>query len=52
MTLEQEPEAIEPSIALADVESSLALFAEGIAGRYLHIRSNQEFANIQKQIFT
>ena len=44
MTLEQEPEAIEPSIALADVESSLALFAEGIAGRYLHIRSNQEFA--------
>ena len=44
MSLEQEPEAIEPSIALADVESSLALFAEGIAGRYLHIRSNQEFA--------
>ena len=44
MTLEQEPEAIEPSIALADVESSLALFAEGIAGRYLHIRSNQDFA--------
>ena len=44
MTLEQEPEAIEPGIALADVESSLALFAEGIAGRYLHIRSNQEFA--------
>ena len=44
MTLEQESEAIEPGIALADVESSLALFAEGIAGRYLHIRSNQEFA--------
>ena len=44
MTPELEPEAIEPSIALADVESSLALFAEGIAGRYLHIRSNQEFA--------
>ena len=43
MTLEKESEAIEPSIALADVESSLALFAEGIAGRYLHIRSNQEF---------
>ena len=44
MTFEKESEAIEPGIALADVESSLALFAEGIAGRYLHIRSNQEFA--------
>ena len=43
MTLEKKSEAIEPGIALADVESSLALFAEGIAGRYLHIRSNQEF---------
>ena len=37
-------ETTEPRIALADVESALALFAEGIAGRYLHIRSNQEFA--------
>ena len=37
-------ETIEPSVQLADVEASLGLFAEGIAGRYLHIRSNQEFA--------
>ena len=37
-------ETAEPRIALADVESALALFAEGIAGRYLHIRSNHEFA--------
>jgi nitric oxide reductase NorD protein len=35
---------VEPSVRLADVEAALGLFAEGIAGRYLHIRSNQEFA--------
>ena len=35
----------EPVVALADVESALTLFAEGIAGRYLHIRSSQEFAS-------
>lgn len=34
-----------PGQLLADVEASLALFAEGIAGRYLHIRSSQEFTN-------
>ena len=33
----------EPETLLADVESALALFAEGIAGRYLHIRGSQEF---------
>lgn len=33
-----------PAVWLADVEAALALFAEGIAGRYLHIRSSQEFA--------
>ncbi len=31
-------------IELADVESSLALFAEGIAGRYYHIAATGEFA--------
>ncbi len=41
-------ETAEPRIALADVESALALFAEGIAGRYLHIRSNDEFATNPK----
>ena len=35
---------VELSVRLADVEAALGLFAEGIAGRYLHIRSNQEFA--------
>ena len=30
-------------ILLADVESALTLFTEGIAGRYLHIRSTEEF---------
>ena len=35
---------VELSVRLADVESALGLFAEGIAGLYLHIRSNQEFA--------
>ena len=46
MTADQQTsaEAYEPVVALADVEAALALFAEGIAGRYLHIRSNQEFA--------
>ena len=37
-------ETLEPSVHLADIEAALGLFAEGIAGRYLHIRSNQEFA--------
>jgi nitric oxide reductase NorD protein len=36
-------EVSEPGTQLADVESALALFAEGIAGRYLHIRGSQEF---------
>ena len=30
-------------IHLADVESALTLFTEGIAGRYLHIRGTEEF---------
>ena len=37
-------ETVEPSLQLADVEAALGLFAEGIAGRYLHIRSSSEFA--------
>tara|TARA_B100000963_G_scaffold186689_1_gene162355 strand:+ start:16407 stop:18440 length:2034 start_codon:yes stop_codon:yes gene_type:complete len=32
------------SIRLADVEAPLALFTEGIAGRYLHLRSRDEFS--------
>lgn len=41
----QEPQETDgPCVKLADVEAALGLFAEGIAGRYLHIRSNQEFA--------
>ncbi|MCB1684636.1 MAG: VWA domain-containing protein [Pseudomonadales bacterium] len=31
-------------IELADVESRLALFTEGIAGRYYHIKATEEFA--------
>ena len=31
-------------IELAEVEASLALFAEGIAGRYYHIAATSEFA--------
>lgn len=38
-----EADVSEPETLLADVESALALFAEGIAGRYLHIRGSQEF---------
>ena len=38
------PETVEPCVQLADVEAALGLFAEGIAGRYLHIRSGNEFA--------
>jgi hypothetical protein len=30
-------------VTLADIEARLALFAEGIAGRYLHVRSTAEF---------
>jgi nitric oxide reductase NorD protein len=43
MVPEPNPQPDNPGVLLADVESSLALFAEGIAGRYLHIRANQEF---------
>ena len=32
-------------IELAEVESRLALFAEGIAGRYYHIKPSSEFAS-------
>jgi len=32
-------------VALVDVEASLTLFAEGIAGRYYHIKSTDEFAS-------
>ena len=32
-------------IALVDVEAELALFAEGIAGRYYHIRPTSEFSS-------
>ena len=32
-------------IRLADVESALALFAEGIAGRYYHIKASSEFTS-------
>ena len=31
-------------LALADTEDTLALFTEGIAGKYFHIRSSDEFA--------
>jgi hypothetical protein len=31
--------------ALADIEESLALFTEGIAGKYLHIKSSEEFTS-------
>jgi len=32
-------------VALVEVESALTLFAEGIAGRYYHIKSTDEFAS-------
>ncbi|MBH79692.1 MAG: hypothetical protein CMQ49_04165 [Gammaproteobacteria bacterium] len=32
-------------VALVDVEASLALFAEGIAGRYYHIKPSSQFAS-------
>lgn len=32
-------------LALADTEDTLALFCEGIAGRYFHIKASDEFAN-------
>ena len=32
------------TVKLADVEAPLALFTEGIAGRYLHLRSRDEFS--------
>ena len=32
------------TVRLADVEAPLALFTEGIAGRYLHLRSREEFS--------
>ncbi len=32
-------------LALADEEETLALFTEGIAGRYFHIRASDEFSN-------
>ena len=32
------------TVKLADVEAPLALFTEGIAGRYLHLRSREEFS--------
>ena len=31
------------TVKLADIEAPLALFTEGIAGRYLHLRSREEF---------
>ena len=31
-------------VALVDVEAELALFPEGIAGRYYHIKSTSEFS--------
>ena len=31
------------AVKLADVEAPLSLFTEGIAGRYLHLRSREEF---------
>ena len=34
-------------VALIDVESALTLFAEGIAGRYYHIKPTSEFSNRQ-----
>ena len=30
---------------LADIEESLTLFSEGIAGRYLHIKASEEFVS-------
>ena len=30
---------------LADIEESLTLFTEGIAGRYLHIKASEEFVS-------
>ena len=30
---------------LADIEESLALFTEGIAGKYLHIKASDEFVS-------
>ncbi|MGE0624577.1 MAG: nitric oxide reductase activation protein NorD [Pseudomonadales bacterium] len=32
-------------VALVDVESALTLFAEGIAGRYYHVKSTAEFSS-------
>jgi hypothetical protein len=32
-------------LALADIEDTLALFTEGIAGRYFHIKASDEFAS-------
>jgi hypothetical protein len=34
-------------VALVDVEAALTLFAEGISGRYYHIRPTSEFGNRQ-----
>ena len=34
-------------VALIDVEAALTLFAEGIAGRYYHIKPTSEFASRQ-----
>ncbi len=34
-------------VALIDVEAALTLFAEGIAGRYYHIKPSSEFSNRQ-----
>jgi hypothetical protein len=39
-------------IELAEVESRLALFAEGIAGRYYHIKPSSEFASRRLAIAT
>jgi hypothetical protein len=40
------------SIELADVEAPLALFAEGMAGRYFHIAPTSEFAGRRLQLGT
>jgi len=37
-------------IALVDVESELTLFAEGIAGRYYHIKPTSEFSSRQIEL--
>ena len=39
-------------VTLAETEDTLALFTEGIAGRYFHIKAAEEFANNRRVVYT